>query len=339
MVVLLGLTTRAGQAQYGPIVSADSMDAIVQTYADSGFTGVVLVAKGDAVLLRRAYNRGGSTLTPSSAFWIGSMTKGFTAAAVLELQRQKRLTVHDSLARFFPSVPPDKRAITIHQLLTHTAGFTDSYAAGGAFDRESAVRAILAQPLAYAPGKGYRYGNDDYALLAAVLEVVTDREWRDVVRQSVLRPVGLKHTGFWCGPWVKLPRPVPTADGAHETCDPRRPVDWGHRGATGISSTVDDLRQWTRALDAIRFAAIGDPQLLVRREESLDVSYGYGVRVYSRDGRVIERMHSGSADDGHTSIVRRLSSGLIVIVLSNAGQHANTTWSSYVATRLVPRTL
>ena len=68
-----------------------------------------------------------------------------------------------------------------------------------------------------------------------------------------------------------------------------------------------------------------------------DVSYGYGVRVYTLNGEVDEAMHSGSGDDDHTGIVRSLRSRLTVVVLSNAGQHAGTTWSSFVARQLATR--
>ena len=110
---------------------------------------------------------------------------------------------------------------------------------------------------------------------------------------------------------------------------------------TGMSSTADDLLRWARALerggvlDSASRAALVAPRVLVRREGPADVYYGYGVRVYVVDGRAVEVMHSGSGDDGHSGIVRSLRDrGLTIVVLSNAGQHGGTTWSSYVARRL-----
>lgn len=76
---------------------------------------------------------------------------------------------------------------------------------------------------------------------------------------------------------------------------------------------------------------------MIAHEPPFDVSYGYGARVYTLRGKVAEIFHSGSGDDGHTVVVRELPSGLTVIVLSSAGQHKGTTWSSYVASRLVSR--
>jgi hypothetical protein len=79
---------------------------------------------------------------------------------------------------------------------------------------------------------------------------------------------------------------------------------------------------------------LDSPQIFVRRERNEDVYYGYGARVYMSNGRVSEIMHSGSSDDGNTSIVRILENGLDVVVLSRSGDHAGTTWSSYVAHHL-----
>ena len=86
------------------------------------------------------------------------------------------------------------------------------------------------------------------------------------------------------------------------------------------------------------FAAIETPQVLVRREPPFDVSYSYGARVYSLNHAIVEIMLSGSGDDGHTAIARELSSSVVVIVLSNSGQHRGTTWASFIARSLASRT-
>ncbi|MDQ6870909.1 MAG: serine hydrolase, partial [Gemmatimonadota bacterium] len=108
-----------------------AIDRIVREEVDSGFSGVVLVATCDSILLLRSYGREAVRPKTTSAFWIGSMTKGFTAAAVLKLEEEGRLSLRDSLKRFFPSSPADKRSVTLHELLTHTAGFSATYSGGG----------------------------------------------------------------------------------------------------------------------------------------------------------------------------------------------------------------
>jgi CubicO group peptidase (beta-lactamase class C family) len=340
------LTASVALGQEPRPYDAASLDSEIRAQVDSGFSGVVVVALGDSVILRRAYGPSGSRLTPTSAFWIASITKSFTAAAVLRAQERHRLSVTDSLKKFFPDAPADKRAITIRQLLTHTAGFGQTYAGDGIVDRTTAVRRIVAQPLVYPPGRGYRYGDDDYELLAAVLEIATQRRWEELVRTEILERGGLERTGFWCDARKGIPRPVPGAAGSTSQCDSHvaTGADWGHRGANGMSSTADDLLKWiyflrnstTRGVREL--AAIETPQVFVRREPPFDVSYGYGARVYSFDHHIAEIMYSGSGDAGHSVVIRELSSGLVVIVLSNAGQHRGTTWSAFIARSLASRT-
>ena len=302
----------------------------------------MLVARGDSVVLRRAYGGDKGQLTAESAFWIASITKSFTSAAILELQRQGKLSVNDPLSRFFPEAPADKRAITIHQLLTHTAGLAGNFSGSGIVDRTKAVEAILNKPLEHPPGRGYRYGDDDYELLAAVVEMVTGGSWQDYVQHALLDPLGLKQTGFWGGSFVSIPPPVPGADGKRSAQpDAGGHADWSYRGANGMSATADDLWKWSRAWQG-RLGKTGQtlseiPHVAVRQEPPFQVSYGYGVRLYSRNDRIVEAMFSGSGDDGHSAVIRQLASGVTMVVLSNAGQHEGTSWSAFVASQIASR--
>jgi CubicO group peptidase (beta-lactamase class C family) len=303
--------TASGQQQ--PAVS--SIDSASRAFADSGFTGVVVIRKNGHVMFRHSYGSV-AQIGVDSKFWIGSITKSFTAAAILRLAEQRRLQLGDSIGRFIRDVPGEKRGITIRQLLTHTSGIDGNYAGGGKTTRAEAISAILAESQAYRPGTHYQYMDDDYELLAAIVEIVSGTTWERYVKKELVSRAGLHHTAFW------------TAD------------EWGHKGANGMSSTADDLLLWVTALRSARILTPKDskmleaPQILVRRERGEDVYYGYAVRVYMKDGRVTEVMHSGSSDDGNTAIVRILENGLDIVVLSRGGDHGGTTWSSYVAHRL-----
>jgi len=277
------------------------------------------VARDNTVEMEKAYSpQTGKPLSVSSRFNIGSMTKGFTAAAILRLRSQRRLSFSDPISRFFPHAPESKRGITVFHLLTHTSGLRGHSAGAGIVRREGAVNAILAQPLDYPPGTHYRYMDDDYQLLAAIIEVASGVTWEKYITTELLRPARMRSTSFQGG-------------------------DWGHKGADGMRSTTRDIYHWLTAIrDGRLFGRaetleLESPLMHVRSDPPFEIHYGYGARVYVRNGRVTEVMHSGNGDAGHSSIARVLSNGTILVVLASSGQRRGTTWATYVAQRLLPR--
>src|SRR6185436_16120868 len=144
------------------------------------FSGQVLVASHDSVVLDRGYGVANRRLcapvTLETGLEIASLSKQFTGAAVLRLVEDGRLALSDSIGRWLPAVPPDKRGITIEHLATHTAGIpryldeedSDHFGHDFAPPRDSVVRAILALPLRFAPGSHFEYSNVGFILLAAI---------------------------------------------------------------------------------------------------------------------------------------------------------------------------
>jgi CubicO group peptidase (beta-lactamase class C family) len=298
---------------------AARLDAIVRAQADSGFSGVVLVARDTSVVLEKAYSpRTGKAITISTQFNTGSMTKGLTAAAILRLRSEHRLSFSDPISRFFPYGPEAKRGITVFHLLTHTSGLRGHSAGTGIMRRDGAANAILSLPLEYPPGTHYMYSDDDYQLLAAITEIASRFTWEDYLKQEFLVPIRMASTDFQGG-------------------------DWGHKGANGMRSTARDIFRWISAIRDARGIARAEsielqaPLMHIRSEPPFEIHYGYGSRVYVRGGRVAEWTYTGSGDGGNTGVARVLADGTVVIVLSNSGQHRQTTWASYVAQRLATR--
>jgi CubicO group peptidase (beta-lactamase class C family) len=184
--------------------------------------------------------------------------------------------------------------------------------------RDGAVNAILSQRLEYPPGTHYLYADDDYQLLAAIIEVASGEPWERYIERELLVPAKMRSTDFQGG-------------------------DWGHKGANGMRSTVRDLYRWITGIhDATLFGRtesreLESPLMHVRSEPPYEIHYGYGNRIYVRNGRVAEVMHSGSGDARNTSIARMLADGTVVIVLANSGQRHGNTWASYIAQRLATR--
>jgi CubicO group peptidase (beta-lactamase class C family) len=296
---------------------AGELDGYVRkAAAEAGFNGAVLVARGGKVLLEEGYGWADLKKTArvgrGTRFYVASITKQFTAAAVLRLEEQGRLRTDDAIGKYLADVPPDKAAVTIHQLLTHTSGLAQAYAADGISDRAEAVRALLKAPLKSPPGAQFRYTNDGYNLLAVIVEVASGQTYEEYLRRHLLRPAGMSQTGFWGDAH-------PTAATLREIgADVRRP-NWGFRGATGMTSTVGDLYKWHRALGSGKvLKPTARAKLLTPYVNTPRGGYGYGWFTSEAKGLKVV-WTSGAEDFGHNAIIKTYADGTVVIVASNAG--------------------
>jgi CubicO group peptidase (beta-lactamase class C family) len=174
---------------------------IIRKAGSSYYSGSVLIAYQGRVLLHQGYGwadpQKTHPITPHTRFWIASISKQFTAAAIFRLVEQGRLLLKDPLNHFFPTAAADKKTITLQQLLTHTAGLRQNYAADGLTERQAAIDAILAGPLKSPPGECFGYSNDAYNLLAAIVEISAGDPFETSLQRLVLDPAGLADTGFW----------------------------------------------------------------------------------------------------------------------------------------------
>ena len=220
------------------------------------FSGVVLAVQDGEVVLRKGYGMAdraaGVANTPETVFQIGSVTKPVTAVAVMTLVDQGLVDPSDLVSAYFDGVPEDKATMTVHHLLTHTAGFPnaigDDYAAIG---RDAYIRLAMQTPLATPPGEAYAYSNVGYALLGAIIEEVTGMSY-DAYLQSVMRPIGAAATGYRLGDEHAYAHAY---EGSHDLGLPfDRPWAedgpyWHLRANGGLLSTVDDLYALHLALE------------------------------------------------------------------------------------------
>ncbi|HKQ56901.1 MAG TPA: serine hydrolase domain-containing protein, partial [Candidatus Eisenbacteria bacterium] len=307
----------------------------------AGFSGAVLIARGNSILFERAYGTARASAPP--AFWLASDSKQFTATAIMRLEETGRLRTSDSLGRFFRRVPRDKAAITIHQLLTHTSGLPHAYRADGITDRDRAVEAILGLGLRGAPGAAYSYSNDGYTLLAAIVEIASGVPFDDFLADSLFARAGLAHTGLWGREDPRTPI-APLADprrtrGVRPTIwrDGHSVANWGYRGCTGAWATPGDVLAWLRALRSGRVIAPASlakqlgRHVLVRDDSTGQAYTGYGWSVRVEGGRDVSYGHTGSEDWlGHTSVIRWTPAGEVVVVLGNSGETDGTGWATRV---------
>jgi CubicO group peptidase (beta-lactamase class C family) len=233
---------------------AREMDALLRTYAGTGWSGSVLVARGDRPLLATGYGFADfGADRPNDAgtgFEIASLTKSFTAAAILKLEQQGKLDLDDSIAVHLPAVPVHSRAITLRHLLAHTSGIPRTQAGGQGEDLALAVVAYLGPGPLRKPGASFEYWNGGYALLAGVIERASGRSYAQFCREELFAPARMGDTGFTGDaddgraaigtPGEGRPR------SAHE--HPYGSYGYQYRGMGGIVTTAIDLLKWDRAL-------------------------------------------------------------------------------------------
>ena len=250
-------------AQDRPVVSGETgraLDDYLTRLERFGFTGGALAVRGQEVLLSKSYGLAdrarGIPLTTDSVYNLGSITKQFTAAAILTLETQGQLTVTDLAGKYLDGVPADKADITLHHLLTHSSGLKSDFSPTD-YDpvgREEYVRRALQSTLLFRPGDGYEYSNAGYSLLAAIVEKVSAQPYEAYLTERVLKPAGMRETGY------KLPKWAPDRI-AHGYRDDGE--DWGTilqriqeadapywtlRGNGGLHTTLGDMLAWHRAL-------------------------------------------------------------------------------------------
>jgi CubicO group peptidase (beta-lactamase class C family)/beta-lactamase regulating signal transducer with metallopeptidase domain len=275
-----------------------SLDSLFTRFADSGFSGTVLVAFGDQVVLEKGYGLAdrekGIPATAETRYSAAGITKLFTAAAVLTLESEGRLSIEDPVSRWTGEMGDGKDAATLHQLLTHTDGLTRQSAPVYRESSAGFVRAVGGTPSAFAPGTGYRYNDFGHSLLGVVVEKATGESYEDYIRHRFLKSAGLKHTGFESDRW---PIAIEYGGDRAETRLGQRAYVWGRRGSLGLVTTAGDLYRWFRAMDnpAILPASVHARMLESHVKTDWGAMQGYGWDFHYRaDGRVIWRRVAGT---------------------------------------------
>jgi CubicO group peptidase (beta-lactamase class C family) len=338
-----GIAQTSGDVVRGDI--ATRVDQYLSRLVPYGYSGSVLIAKDGAVILRKAYGLADretkQPYTTDMVSCIGSVTKQFTAAAILKLEMEGKLSVSDPVAKYLPGVPADKAAITIHQLLTHTAGLAGDF--GGTdeeqIERDALVAKVLSAPLASRPGERFEYSNEGYSLAAAIIERVSGTGYETYLRDHVLLPAGLKDTGYLAPRWQITRLPIGyTAEGrpwgrVYKNGWLADGPGWYLRGNGGLHSTLDDLYRWHLALAGTTVLSADEVQKFqtghVPSMGGGQYAYGWGVQTTRRGTKVVA--HNGGNGFFFTDFRRYLDEGVVIIAMTNQ--------PTIPATELAPRQL
>jgi CubicO group peptidase (beta-lactamase class C family) len=317
----------ATAAPVAPVVTGDLGAKLDRFLTDSHFAGAALVAKDGHILLMKGYGlanaAAGVPFSADSLISIGSITKQFTAAAILKLEAEGKLRVEDPIGKFFPSAPDDKKGITLHQLLTHTAGLESDFA--GDYEpvgRDAYVKRILGSKLRSKPGSEYFYANSGYSLLAAIVEIASGEAYETYVHGHLFAPAGMTETGYRLPRWDARRVPVGLLNGKPWGTMLDKPWDkdgpyWALRGNGGIESTLADLFAWSRALDGDAVLPAAERKKLftpyVPEGPGAESSYGYGWSIQTTPWNTKLVAHDGGNGVFSADFRRYVDDGIVVI--------------------------
>ena len=313
-----------------PQADQQKMDELLTAYnRQNKFNGTVLVGKKDEILFEKAYGyQDVGKQIPNDIngiFEIASITKQFTAATIMQLQEEGKLSVKDNLNKYYPNYL-DGNKITIEELLTHTSGIynygNDTVLSKADPTQHVTEAQMLAtfmdRPLDFEPGTKFNYSNSAYSLLGYLIEKITKKPYEQVVRERIFQPLGMTHSGFDFTNLRDIHKTKGYAFLSGSKAVPVPIVDSTISfSAGGIYSTVEDLYKWERA---IGFNIILKPESWKKVFTPHLNKYGYGWVIDSVYGKLF-MSHSGITLGFTSDLIRFPKDELTVIILDNASSH------------------
>jgi CubicO group peptidase (beta-lactamase class C family) len=329
---------------------ASRITAYLSRLESYGYSGVVMVARGDSVIVHRAYGLADQKrkipMRTDHLFDMGSVTKQFTAAAIVALEEDGKLRVTDSIGKYFANLPADKRGITMHHLLTHTSGLAMDF--GGDYERvtrDEVVRRSLASELRSPPGERHAYSNAGYSLLGAVVEIVSGQPLDSFMQERLFRRAGMTSSSYFPRDTQRVVRgyrrgvDMEIAERAAATGGEM----WNLIGNGGLHSTLADMHRWMRALEQDRlFSRAARDKMLrphalhssdYRGTGSLHYAYGWYVSKLT-NGRTIV-WHLGGNGTLNTAVRWHVDDGTLVLHASNTSEFHDPTHPVPVIERLL----
>jgi CubicO group peptidase (beta-lactamase class C family) len=313
-----------------------TVDEVIAPYVDRGyFSGSVLIAQGETILISKGYGLANLEHdvpnTPQTKFRLGSITKQFTAMAILMLQEDGQLNVQDPICDYILNCPEAWQPITIHHLLTHSSGipnltdFPDIEEYVGSVASRSPVSGtrnlFRDKPLDFTPGARFSYSNSGYIVLGSIIEQSSGKpSYEAYLHDNIFQPLNMVNTGYDHNFLVLNDR----ASGyIRKDADTIWNADYIEmsvpHAAGGLYSTVEDLYLWDQALYTEVLVSQSSLNMMFTPYEA---HYGYGWRIddiFNRKSNTRRKMigHAGDINGFATSIARFVDNDVVIIVLSN----------------------
>ncbi len=320
-------TATATSTPAPPTVEQSVDEFIAPLVNDQLFSGVILIAQGDTILVSKGYGMANLEHdipnTPQTKFRIASLTKQFTSMAIMMLQEQGKLNVQDSVCNYLADCPETWRAMTIHHLLTHTSGLpantpSPNYTGRSfAFFSESVVKDLMDDSLSSEPGKRFNYSNAGYFVLGVIIEKVSEKPYATYLKDNIFQPLNMVNTGCDTNDLILKYRAsgyrFTAADGLQHAAYNDMTIAYA---AGCLYSTVEDLYLWDRALYTEKLVSQSSLDLIFTPVGASGGTYGYGWDV----GKILDHAevgHGGNINGFITDIRRFVDDDMVVIVLSN----------------------
>ncbi|WP_168194585.1 serine hydrolase [Antarcticibacterium arcticum] len=320
---------------YGQSTNEEETIRRINTYLSDlekiAFNGAVLVnLNGEVISKGFGFSNKEQQLknSPNTIFDIGSITKQFTAAAVLKLEMQGKLSTEDKISKYFDSIPADKEMITLHDLLRHQSGLISNIGKDyEKISKEEFLHKVLSSKLRFNVGSGFSYSNIGYSLLAMIIEKVSGQSYETYLYENLWEPSAMQMTGYTRpGFDPELIAVGYYRDGrewgkpTNMEWDQTAPY-WHLRGNGGILSTTGDLYKWHTALTT---GSILSPEAIhkfyhpkLRTDETEASYYAYGWDVYQTNRGTTRLWHNGGNNIVYADFRRFIDEGVTLIMLTN----------------------
>jgi CubicO group peptidase (beta-lactamase class C family) len=343
---------------FAQVAPASKVDQIFSLYDKSGSPGCSLgVVRDGEFVYRKAYGLAnlelGVPLSPQSVFYMGSVSKQFTAASVVLAAEQGYLSLDDDVRKYVPELPDYGHVITLRQMIHQTSGFRDFYTLLGLSGHDAAdfnspediFKIVVRQRgLNNVPGDEWIYSNTNYFLLGIVVQRATKKSLAEFAAENIFKPLGMSHTLFYDDHTLVVPGRVAAYDvGPHDGFR----VDWSTTfsvvGAGGLMSSVDDLLLWDRSFYANRLGKgtlVQELQTPGVLNDGNKISYAMGLVLGKYRGLPMVE-HGGALFGYRTEILRFPEQKFSVICLCNIASavpenHARKVADIYLAGKLKP---
>jgi len=338
LVVGTAFLVSSSQFAYAQVDASSATAQRIDTYlskqtAEGAFRGSILIGVNDHIAFEKGYGLANEEWsganTPLTKFRIASLTKQFTGACILLLQERNLLSVHDPVSKYVSDLPAAWQPITLHQLLTHTAGIPDfterppaetTPSRVGIMPRQT-LGVVASEPLEFAPGTRLHYSNSGYLLLGMVIEKVSGISYEDFLQKNIFSPLGMANSGYDTAAKILPQRASGYMRGEMGHTINARFVDMtGPFAAGGIYSTVEDMYRWNEALakpgKLLSADSLGQMFAVYPETAAYGSHYGYGVVISLRFARLL--YYHGGGVDGFASVIQRYPTDkLCIVILEN----------------------